>query len=322
VTTRTRTIAVVASLAAAAAAVAVGGALLQESGDDGAEAAASTAPSRPAGAPPLFLDLGVRDDFEAEELRRAARLVADGRRRQAAAIFARDRSVNGRVGAALAAWPYGTLPALERLTRTHPRSALVHLHVGIARLWTGRPGAQDAWRAARRIEPDSLSAVRAGDLLFPNAPRGLPTFVPSFDPPAALQDLTPPEQLDRLHRDAVRGGWRAKVLYGVALQRIGRRVSAQREFDGSARLAPDEPEALTAAAVGRYDKAAPSRAFSRLGPLARRFPREPTVRFHLGLLLLWLGRVEDGKRQLELARAAGPATPLGREADRFLQRLE
>lgn len=313
--------ALVASLAAAAAVVAVGGAVLQARGDDGAGAAPS-APPRPAGAPPLFLDLGVRDDFEAQELRRAARLLEAGRRRQAAAIFARDSSVNGRVGAALAAWPAGTLSALERLARTHQRSALVRLHLGIARLWTGRPGAQDAWRAARRVEPDSLSAVRAGDLLFPNAPRGLPTFVPSFDPPSALQDLTPPEQLDRLHGDALRGGWRAKVLYGVALQRIGRRVSAERQFDAAARLAPDEPEALTAAAVGRYDKAAPSRAFSRLGPLARRFPRQPTVRFHLGLLLLWLGRVDDGKRQLELARAAGPETALGREADRFLRRLD
>jgi hypothetical protein len=320
VTTRTRTIAVVGSLAAAAAVVAVGGALLQASGDDGAEAA-STAPSRPAGAPPLFLDLGVRDDSEAEELRRAERLLARGKRREAAAIFARDESLNGRVGAAMAAWPDGTLNALHGLARRHPRSALVHLHVGLARLWSGMVAAP-SWRTARRVEPDSVSAVRAGDLLFPNAPRGLPTFVPSFDPPAALQELTPPEQLDRLHDDAVRGGWRAQVLYGVALQRIGRRVSAQRQFDSAARIAPNEPEALTAAAVGRYDKAAPARAFSRLGPLAQRFPRQPTVRFHLGLLLLWLGRVEDGKRQLELARSAGPATPLGREADRFLQRLE
>ena len=309
-----------ASLAARAAAVAVGGAVLQASGDDGAEAA-PTAPARPPGAPPLFLDLGVRDDFEARELRRGERLLAQGRRREAAALFARDESLNGRVGAAMAAWPDGTLQALHALARRHPRSALVHLHVGVARLWSGMVAAP-FWQTARRVEPDSLSAVRAGDLLFPNSPRGLPTFVPSFDPPAALGDLTPPEQLDRLHRDALREGWRAKVLYGVALQRIGRRVSAQRQFDVAARLAPNEPEALTAAAVGRYDKAAPSRAFSRLGPLARRFPREPTVRFHLGLLLLWLGRVVDGKRQLELAQAAGPASTLGREADRFLRRLE
>lgn len=309
-----------ASLAAVAAVVVVGGVLLQSSGDD--EGQAAPAPQRPAGAPPLLLDLGVRDDFEASELRRAERLLAQGRRRQAAAIFARDGSLNGRVGGALAAWPNGSLPALERLARRRPRSALVQLHLGLVRLWAGRSGAADAWRAARRVEPDSLSAVRAGDLLFPNAPRGLPTFVPSFDPPAALRSLSPPEQLDRLHGDAVRGGWRQKVLYGVALQRIGRRVSAQRQFDAAARLAPDEPEALTAAAVGRFDKGAPADAFGRLGPLTRRFPRQPTVRFHLGLLLLWLGEVGDGKRQLELARAAGPDSPLGREADRFLDRLD
>jgi tetratricopeptide (TPR) repeat protein len=310
----------VASLAATAAVVVVGGAVLQSRGDDAP--AAPPAPERPSGAPPLFLDLGVRDDFEARELRRAERLLAQGKRRQAAAIFARDPSVGGRVGAAVAAWPDGTLAALERLARERPRSGLVRLHLGIARLWTGRPdAAQDAWRAARRVEPDSLSAVRAGDLLFPDAPRGLPTFVPSFEPPAALRHLSEPEQLDRLHADALRGGWREKILYGVALQRLGRRLSAQRQFDAAARAAPDEPEALTAAALARYDKAEPARAFSRLGPLARRWPRSPTVRFHLGLALLWLGQVDEGKRQLRLARAAGPGTPLGREASRFLARL-
>ena len=70
---------------------------------------------------------------------------------------------------------------------------------------------------------------------------------------------------------------------------------------------------------GRKD--APQRAFSRLGPLARRFPRAPTVRFHLGLLLLWLGDVKDARVQLRRAAAEGPATPLGREAQRFLDRL-
>lgn len=308
------------AVAAAAAVVAVGGAVLQSDGE-GATGAAP-APARPSGAPPLFLDLGVRNDRRAAELRRGERLVAQGRRQEAAAIFARDRSLEGRVGAALAAWPHGTLPALERLAGERPRSALVRLHLGLARLWSGRAGAVGAWEAARRVEPDSLSAVRAGDLLFPNAPRGLPTFVPSFSAPSALARLSPPEQLARLRRDAQRGGWRSKVLYGVALQRLGRRVSAQQQFDAAARLAPAEPEALTAAALGRYDKGDPSRAFARLGPLARRFPRSPTVRFHLGLALLWLGQVDDGKQQLRLARASAPGSPLGREAARFLARLD
>jgi hypothetical protein len=73
--------------------------------------------------------------------------------------------------------------------------------------------------------------------------------------------------------------------------------------------------------VGRFDKDHPERAFSRLGPLTRRFPRASTVRFHLGLLLLWLGQVHEGTRQLRLARAEAPRSPLGEEASEYLRRL-
>ncbi|MDX6493174.1 MAG: Tetratricopeptide repeat, partial [Gaiellaceae bacterium] len=113
----------------------------------------------------------------------------------------------------------------------------------------------------------------------------------------------------------------AKLLYGVALQRVERPVSAERQFAAAAALAPGNPEAQVAAAVGRFDKDDPSAAFSRLGPLSKRFPRAPTVRFHLGLLLLWLNDLPDARKQLRLARAQGPGTPLGQEANRFLVRL-
>jgi Flp pilus assembly protein TadD len=120
---------------------------------------------------------------------------------------------------------------------------------------------------------------------------------------------------------------RAKLLYGLALQRLGHRVSARRQYDEAAKLAPANPEARVAAAVVRFGKGNPSAAFSRLGPLTQRFPKAPTVRFHLGLLLLWLARVqpgsvEEGKRQLRLARAEAPGSPLGREAKRLLDGLE
>jgi hypothetical protein len=46
------------------------------------------------------------------------------------------------------------------------------------------------------------------------------------------------------------------------------------------------------------------------------------VRFHLGLLLLWLGRVEDAKRQLALARRLEPASIHARESSRLLSRLK
>ena len=305
--------------ASAAAAVAVGVAVVQS---DAAETAA--APERPQGAPPLLLELGVRDDPEALELRRAERLWADGEHDEARAVFARHDSPEARIGAALALWPDGAVPALRRIVVEHPGRADARLNLGFALFWSGRrEEAVEAWRKARRVQPDSLAAVRAGDLLFPQYARGLPVFVPSFEPPRDLQGLPDREQLERLRAAAAAGGVREKLLYGVALQRIGRPLSARAQYDRAAAVAPaGDPEPLVAAAVARFDKASPDAAFSRLGPLARRFGDAPTVRFHLGLLLLWIGEVEDARRQLTLARRADPAHPLAREAERFLDRLE
>jgi predicted Zn-dependent protease len=312
---------VVGAAAATAAVVAVGGALLQSRGDD--TVAEPSAGKPRAGAPPMLLDLGVRADDEAVALRRAAAQYDRGQRSAAGRIFARFDSVNAEVGSALARWPDGTVSALERLSRANPRSALVRLNLGLALFWAGREEqALAAWRAASRLEPDSVSAVRAEDFLNPDSPPGLPIFVASFRAPRSIASLPAGEQVAARARAARTGGVRAKLLYGIALQRLGRPRSAEHQFASAAALAPDDVEAQVAAAVGRFRKGSPERAFSRLGPLSRRYPREPTVRFHLGLLLLWLGEVQDARRQLVLARSAGPRTPLGREANRFLERLD
>ena len=312
---RARVLVIAGVAAAAAASAAVGVALVQREDTPGA------AP-RPSGAPPLALELGVRADHEAHELRRATRLYAAGRRAEAARIFGRFGSVQARLGAALARWPHGTIDALHALERAHPRRAVVQLQLGITLLWSGRRAAAiDAWREAARVQPDTPSAVRAGNLLHTNRVAGLPIFVTTFRPPRELDRLRPDRQLALLARNARRGGVREKLLYGVALQRLERPLSARRQFDAAAALAPHDPQALAAAAVGRFDKDRPAAAFARIGPLSRRFPRVPTVRFHFGLLLLWLGDLDDARHQLRLARAAGPTTPLGREAARFLARL-
>jgi tetratricopeptide (TPR) repeat protein len=306
------TLAAVAAVAAAAVAVAAG---VLTRGDDGGGGRK--------GAPPLVLDLGVRTDREARDLRRAGALYAHGRRKDAARIFERSRSLQGRIGLALARWPRGTQGRLEQLSALEPRSAAVRLHLGLAYFWAGREAeAAGEWRAAARVGPDTVFAVRAGDLLHPGQAPGLPTFVPGFPSPAALDRLEPPEQLELLRRNAERPDPRAKILYGVALQRLGRPVSAERVFAEAARLAPRDPEAQTAAAVGRYRKDAPERAFGRLGPLTRRFPHAATVRFHLGLCLLWLGSVPEARRQLLRARAEAPDSALAREANDLLKRLE
>jgi hypothetical protein len=208
--------------------------------------------------------------------------------------------VSRDVRQALAAWPAGTVRRLRILAARYPHSALVRLELGLALALAGdETDASRAWHESRRVQPDSPSAVHASDLLHPRTPPGLPPFVPAF---------TRARTLAQRH-----------LLRGVAFQQALRPASAEREFAAAARAAPNDPEALTAEAVGLYDKEKPAAAFSRLGPLARRFPHAQTVRFHLGLLLIYFGAVAQAKRELALARAEGPQTPLGMRAQLLLR---
>jgi tetratricopeptide (TPR) repeat protein len=317
VSPRARVVGLTAAAAVGAVALVVGVVSLQT--DPAGTSAARPKPQQ--GAPPLTLELGVRSDPEAVALRRAVRQYADGRRVQAGRSFSRFDSVEARVGAAFATWPEETVDRLNRLAGLHPQKAVVQLNLGVALFWAGLPGAEDAWRAAAASEPDTAYAVAAGNLLHPEYARGLPVFVTTVPLPAGLDDLSPAAQLALLWRNAVRGA-AEKLLYGVALQRLGRQRSAARVFAAAAREAPDEVEPQVAAAVGRFDKARPAEAFSRLGPLTRRFPGKATVRFHLGLLLLWSGEVKEAKAQLVRATTSEPGSPLAREAQRYLDELK
>ena len=327
VSARSRVLAAVLLAAAAAAALTVGLVKLTSRGETTVAQAAS-APEPRAGAPPLALDLGVRTDPEARALRQAQSLYAAKRYADAARIFLRYGSVEAQVGAALASWTRDRSSAwahLQAIAREHPRNALVQFHVGGALYYLSRPGdAERAWRKALAAQPDTQAAIDAETFLHAsNAPPGRPQFVPSFSAPARLAKLAAPAQVAALEHAARRPDVRAKILYGVALQRLGHFVSAERQFAAAARLAPNDPEALAAADVGRFTKAAPQAAFSRLGPLSRRFPHAQTVRFHLGLMLIWLGRqgLPEARKQLALARKQDPKSMLGREATAFLSRL-
>ena len=180
----------------------------------------------------------------------------------------------------------------------------MRLNLGLALFWRrDDEAALAAWRQAKRLEPDTPSAVRAGDLLHPDSPRGLPQFEPS-------------QRAERTR--AVR----RLIVRGVRLQASGRPVSAERLFARAAKLAPGDPDAQVAAAVGLYDKDDPSRAFARLGPLVRRFPQAQTVRFHLGLLSIWLGAFGQARKELRLALAKNEKSNYGKEARLLLKRLE
>jgi tetratricopeptide (TPR) repeat protein len=275
------------------------------------------------GSPPLALDLGLRTDPEARALERAQTLYdRDHDKARAKRIFEGYHSLEAQVGAAVAAWPSGTVARLEKLAAENPRSALVALHLGFALYWSRREQeAVGAWRRAERLQPDSPYAVRAADFLHPRFFPGLPVFVPSFEAPRRIRSLSPQQQVAALAAAARSDGADAKILYGVALQRLGRPRSAEKQFAAAARREPNDPEARAAAAVGLFDKDNPALAFSRLGPLVRVFPHAQTVRFHLGLLLLWLAQVNKAREELQKARAEAPNSALGREAAAYLAAL-
>jgi tetratricopeptide (TPR) repeat protein len=304
VSPRTRIRLLVALLALAVAGATVGATLATRTGSGGKTQAA---PVKQKGRPPLLLDLGARADPEATALRSAEILYAHGRVKAAAAVFRRYRSLEAKVGGALAAWPAG-FDRIDALARSHPRSSLAQLTLGIGLFWRGQLAeAQTAWRKAKAAQPDTAYAVRAGDLLHPRDFHGLPQFFPSFPAPAELNRLSPVEQYVFLRDRARNGGAHAKLLYGVELQALGRPISAERQFAAAAALAPHDPDARVAAAVGLFDKDRPSVAFSRLGPLVRVFPKAITVRFHLGLMLIWIGQLKAAKVQLQRVVASGPS---------------
>jgi tetratricopeptide (TPR) repeat protein len=213
-------------------------------------------------------------------------------------VFDRRTPVEDAIKAAFRAWPRGTLARMEALGKEYPRDAVVQFHLGIARLYSGYvPEAVTALRTAKRLGRDTPYEIRADNLLHPQffGP-GYPIFQPT-------------------RRNAL-------LQRGARLQAEGRQHSAERLYARAARVAPRDDEAQVAAAVGRFDMDRLSDSFSRLGPLTRRFPRSQSVRFHLGLMLAWTGERRAAIEQFRRARALGPGTVLGREADAFLSRLE
>ena len=306
---RQRVLAVVVLAAAAVVAATVGIAYLQARGG-------GTGTTARAGSPPLELDFGLRTDAEARTLAQAETLYNDHHAAAAAKIFARYHSLEAQVGSAFAGWPAHGLDTLKRIVAVHPGSALAELHLGLAYYWSGRDAdAAAAFRRTETLQPDTPYALSAASILHPSMPhQPLALFVPSSPQPdvktiAALQQRAQ-------GRDVV-----ARIYYGLALQRLGRAISAERAFASAAAIAPGDPEALAAAAVGRFSKDHPARAFAQLGPLAQRFPHSAVVRFHLGYLLLWIGARKQAATELKLARADAPGSVYSRYAATLLAAL-
>jgi tetratricopeptide (TPR) repeat protein len=314
---RARVLTIVASAAVVAAAGTVGVTLLQTRGETTERPGALTKP-RP-GAPPLWFEFGVRGDREAIDLSRAAALLKKGERKPAAAIFARYHSLQAQIGSAFAAWPGHGLDELKRLVATHPGSPVALLHLGYAYYWSGRVA--DAVSTEERVAadfPDAPESVQAENILYPKMVPDLPPIVVTAALPSAP---TRAAQLRILSHAAARPDAQAKLRYGLALWRLWRRVSAERQFDAAAQLARGDPTIRTAAAVAAFTKGNPVRAFGRLGPLTGEFPKAAVVRFQLGLLLLWTRQLGKGADQFRLAIADEPHSIYATEARQFLAAL-
>ena len=319
---RNRRVVVIVALAALiAAAAVVGVTLLQTRGERTTVPGAVVTPR--AGQPPLDLAFGVDTSAEAQALTRAQALYNANHATQAAAIFARYHSLEAQLGSAFADWSQNGLATVQRIAAEHPASSVALLHLGIADYWAGQNAdAVAAWEKAAQIGADSPYGVKAEDLLHPTLKiPGLPYLVLDFGAPPAIGKLPAAKQLAALARAAAKPDARAKLLYGSALWGLERPLSAEQQFAAAAKLAPHDPVARTAAAVGLFTKANPVRAFSRLGPLTGVFPRAAVVRFHLGLLLLWSGERQKAIDQLRLAAAEEPGSSYAEDARRLLSRL-
>jgi tetratricopeptide (TPR) repeat protein len=318
-----RTVLLVAILALAAAGAAVAGALLQ-GGDEGTAASGTTATAK---APALELAVIDRDDAEAKALRAAEALYENDRVADARAAFeklarANPESVEAAIGAAVTAWPDGTEDAVKAIAEANDGSAVAHLNLGLVLLAAGDlEAAQSEWRAAERAEPDTPAALRAEDLLNSRSPPGRPQLVLE-DFPDDLGALPVEQRIVEAASRAEKGGAEDWIVLGAALETAGHRDSARQAYDRAVELAPRNLAARVGAAVARFDKDDPSPAFSRLGPLAAAHPKSALVRFHLGLMLLWLPDLDGARTQLERAQAAEPNGFYGRQAARVLARLE
>ncbi|HEY2371062.1 MAG TPA: tetratricopeptide repeat protein [Gaiellaceae bacterium] len=316
-TPRVRVLTTVAVAACLAAGGVVGVTLLQTHGESTTAPGAVAKPR--AGIPPLFLDFGVRADREARELTTAATLLNGKHVAAARTIFSRYHSLQAQIGLTFSNWPGNGLDTLKTLVAHYPRSPVAGYHLGWAFLWSGRVAdAVREWQRVAKAFPDSAEAVEAENELYPNDTPDLPYLVLPVTLPSAPSRAAQERVLAATARkpDAA-----AKLRYGFFLWQLMRPVSAQRQFAAAAKLAPDDPAARTAAAVGLFTKRNPTRAFGALGPLTAVFPRAPVVRFELGLLLIWTAQPKKGLAQLRLAAAADPHSEYAREVRTLLAHL-
>lgn len=286
-----RVVGIVALCAAAAVVAIVGGAVLLSRHESTQLAA------RP-GLPVLQLEVD-----SGTALGKAARLLNTDHAEAAAALFRRYSSPEAKLGLAFAQWTGPeSLASVKAIVEANPDDPALLLNLGWASYQAGRNAdAASAWQETARRFPDSPYAVDALGALYPRVAPGLPPIV--VDPAAVPANA------------------RGALVAGITMWERKHVISARRKLDEAARLAPNSPETLVAAAVARFSPDQPKAPFPALGPLSGEFPHDAIVCLHLGELLLWTRQIAKGKEQLRLAVAEQPRSIYAKQARLILAAL-
>ena len=291
-----RVVGIVALCAAAAVVAIVGGTVFLSRHESTQLPGAVTTPRH--GTPVLQLEVD-----PGTALGRAAKLLNNGQAAAAAAIFRRYTTPEAKLGRAFAEWTGPeSLTGVKAIVAASPDDPALLLNLGWANFQAGRNAdAASAWQETASRFPDSPYAVDALGALYPGVAPGLPPIV--VDPAAVPANA------------------RAALVAGITSWERKHVVSARRKLDEAARLAPNFPETLVAAAVARFSPDQPRAPFPTLGPLSGRFPHASIVRLHLGEILLWSRQVAKGKEQLRLAVAEQPKSRYAEYARTILEAL-
>lgn len=185
---------------------------------------------------------------------------------------------------------------LAVLAQAYPADPVVQFNDAVVLECAGfLPDAVAAYERARKTGFDTYYEVQSDVLLHPQY---------------FQQGGYPPFQYSGHDRLLVQGAVAQQGYHQHTAEKLWARAAAQE---------PGSDVAQVAAAVGLFSMSDPSKAFSHLGPLVKRFPRSQSVRFHLGLMLTYLGETKQARLELQKAAALGAETVLGRQARRLLR---
>lgn len=196
--------------------------------------------------------------------------------------------------------PTAAAITLDEVSADVSADPMFQFNYGIALFCAGYiQDAAQAWQTTKTAGRNTFYRMRADELLHPQY----------FQPADGLYPVFQPVGNNPL------------LARGTRLQREGREVSAEKLFSRAARAHPSDPETLVAVAIGRFDEANLTASLMPLFRLAKRFPKSQSVRFHLGLILAWIGQRTPAKAEFQAALAIDPKTSMGNQAALFLRGL-